>query len=128
MGKLLSMMIACAALFVTTAAYAQLGPQKVTVGFEFKAGGKVLPAGDYEIYHATETAPWVTIRSLSNYKSVQVKVLTLLQRTEKSPRGPQLMFEKIGESQNLTQVWLPDQEGLLVKSTKGKPSQSASAE
>ena len=127
MGKLLLMTIVCVAMLFAAAAYAQTGPQKVNVGFEFTAGGKVMPAGEYEVYHATESAPWVTIRSLSSKESVQVKVLTLLERTEGSPRGPQLMFEKVGERRHLTQVWLPDQGGLLVRSTKGK-AKTASAE
>ena len=46
MGKLLSMTIVCVAMLFAAAAYAQTGPQKVTVGFEFTAGGKVCRPGN----------------------------------------------------------------------------------
>lgn len=114
--RTLTTMSLCAWLAVTFA-YAQLPSQRLNVPFKFTAGSKVLPAGQYELIHEAGPAPWVQIRNAKDGSTIKLPIITRLARDTKSDTV-KLVFDKVGDEHFLSEVWMPDQDGLLVRSTK----------
>ena len=97
------------------------------VPFEFEAGGKKLPKGDYSITATSDQQ--VTLRQESTGKEIQVAVLRKLAQAASPVAEPQLLFDAVGNFEPsyteyytvyiLAEVWLPGQDGLEVHTTKG---------
>ena len=87
------------------------------IPFPFVVKGQTLPAGKYEI---EETSPeLLTIRSMTTKAAAtELMVITRLAATT-TGSNPKLVFDKVGERDYLSEVWLPDQDGFLVLATKG---------
>jgi hypothetical protein len=107
------------AVLTVTSAFGQVAPQRVNISFQFTVGKKVFPPGQYEVAHEKESTPFVTIRGANGKSAMQVKVITLLARENSSENTMRLVFDKVGDAQVLSEVWIPGQQGLLVHLTKG---------
>jgi hypothetical protein len=97
------------------AAYAQA--VKADVGFSFVAGGKVMPAGKYEIEVTAQTGP--VMLTGPDHTRVMLPVITMLGRHDKDI-DPELVFDKVGTKLELSEVWLPNQDGYLLLATKAR--------
>jgi hypothetical protein len=107
----------------TVSVYAQTRhPQYANIQFKFLAGEKELPPGRYKISQDIEAAPYVTIRSMADNSMVQLQVHTQLAR-QGAPgmddRKVRLVFDRVGDTRYLSEIWLPGQDGLLVHGTTG---------
>jgi hypothetical protein len=83
------------------------------VTFAFVAAGKDMPAGKYT-FEVPATGP-VTVRGPGG--SVVMPVITMLGRHDRD-RDPELVFDKIGGKFILSEVWIPDKDGVLLYGTK----------
>ena len=97
------------------------------VPFEFQAGGKKLPAGEYGIARSAEGQ--ITLRQESTGKEFQAPFTQRLAQPSPPVAEPQLVFDEVGNFEPsyteyftvylLAEVWLPGEEGFLVHTTKG---------
>ncbi len=97
------------------------------VPFEFQAGGKKMPAGEYVVARGGEGQ--ITLRQASTGKESQVPFTQRLAQPSPPLAEPQLVFDEVGNFEPsyteyftvylLAEVWLPGEEGFLVHTTKG---------
>lgn len=105
-------------------AYAQ-GTFKVP--FEFKAGGKKLPAGEYWVGQKGDDQ--LALRKLPDGAEVLVPFTERLAQPKPPLAEPQLVFDVVGNFEPsyteymteyvLAEFWLPGADGFLVHTTKG---------
>ncbi len=117
--KKLMTIVACAMLaiaFAYGAPWAMKGP----IPFQFTAGKKVLPAGNYEVVPDVDNG-LVRISSSDNKAEAEVMVVTRLAGgIHSTVTDAQLVFDKVGDTYTLSEVWLPNQDGFLVHTTSGQ--------
>lgn len=97
------------------------------VPFEFEAGGKKLPKGEYSVAQKGEGQ--ITLQQLSTGREVQVPILNKLEQPKPPVAEARLVFDAVGNFEPsyteyftvyiLSEVWLPGQNGLEVHVTKG---------
>ena len=111
--------IACAAM-----AYAQT---VFKVPFEFKAGGKKLPAGEYSL--AVKPEGQIVLKKEPAGAETVVPFTQRLPQPTPPLSEPQLVFHEVGDFAPsyteymtvyvLAEVWLPGEDGYLIHTTKG---------
>jgi hypothetical protein len=116
-ARLASVFAAIVVALVMSAPLAQAQTRaRVTIDFPFSAAGVPQEAGAYEI---EATAGRVILRSTAaNAKPVTMLVITRLGRHDTDP-GAELVFDKVGEKSELSEIWLPKVDGYLVSGAKG---------
>jgi hypothetical protein len=115
-NRTLKAMIVLALLAVTPAyGESKSKPGTFNAEFEFSAGGKTFPVGQYMIMHE-ENSPWVVLTAKSGAVS-KLKIITVLARDSVSTPS-RLVFDKVGNDRFLSEVWFRDQDGLLLVGTK----------
>ncbi len=97
------------------------------VPFEFKAGGKKYPSGEYGMVRFGNGQ--ITLRQESTGKEFEVPFAERLAQPAPPVAEPQLVFDVVGNFEPsyteyvtdylLAEVWLPGEEGFLVHTTKG---------
>jgi biopolymer transport protein ExbD len=97
------------------------------IPFEFQAGGKKLPKGEYTV--AIKGDGQLVLRQESTGKEIPVPVLKKLEQPKPPLAEPRLVFDEAGDFAPsyteymtvyiLAEVWLPGQDGLEVHVTKG---------
>jgi hypothetical protein len=107
-----------------SSAYAQTA---FKIPFDFQAGGKKFPKGDYAV--ALKGDGQVVLRQESTGKEIPVPVLKKLEQPKPPLAEPRLVFDEAGDFAPsyteyitvyiLAEVWLPGQDGLEVHVTKG---------
>lgn len=102
-------------LLASTIAYA--GPLATgSIPFEFRAGGKVLPAGQYE-FSSDNQGGVVTVRGAKT--SAMVTVLTRLGAGIHTTAGDShIVFDKLGETYTLSEIWTPGVDGFALNMEK----------
>jgi hypothetical protein len=107
-------------LFATTFAYAAEPVAKGNIPFQFKAGDKVLPAGQYEFVPDNQ-AKLMTVRSTPAGPSAMVIVLTRLAAgIHTTAADSHVVFDKVGDTYTLSEVWVPGADGFLLNVVKSK--------
>ncbi|MGZ4886829.1 MAG: hypothetical protein ACXVJK_03760 [Candidatus Aminicenantales bacterium] len=97
------------------------------IPFEFQAGGKKLPKGEYTV--AMKSDGQIVLRQESTGKETPIPVLKKLEQPKPPLAEPRLVFDEAGDFAPsyteymtvyiLAEVWLPGQDGLQVHVTKG---------
>ena len=92
---------------------------KADVPFTVHVGAKALPAGAYEfkIDRGSET---VTVHGTQGADSVIAFMTTLGVEQHTTATDAHLVFDKVGSTYTLSEVWEPGLEGILLYATKGK--------
>ena len=89
---------------------------KVDIPFSFVVKDVVkdntMPAGSYEIKPNTARTPRLVIRSNDGTHSITVSVIERLAPT--GATQPKIVFNKIGNSNYLSEIHIPGQDGYLV--------------
>ena len=116
--RTLEAMLVCALLAVTSAyGESKTKPLVYNAQFEFSAGGKTFPIGQYKISHE-DKSPWVVVTAKSGAVT-KLNVITVLAR-ESSSTPSRLVFDKVGNDRFLSEVWFPEQDGLLLVGSTSK--------
>ncbi len=102
-------------------------PAVFEIPFKFQAGGKSFAAGEYRIELAAEGR--LLIRQASTGRGTEVAVIEKLPRPDKPAENPRLVFSLVGNFEPsyteyvtdyvLTEVWLDEDSGYLIKIFKG---------
>ncbi len=91
---------------------------RANIPFQFIVGGKALPAGEYNF-----------IRNEGSFQVVSVKkgpsavalVITMLGgEIHTTPQDAHIVFDKVGDSYFLSEIWIPQMDGFLLNATKEK--------
>jgi hypothetical protein len=90
---------------------------KAKIDFPFTVEGKALPAGTYE-FALQETGD--VFRVMGEGKNVMAAVLTRLGGEMRlTPKGTHLVFDHVGETYLLSEIWVPGDDGYMLLATKG---------
>jgi hypothetical protein len=97
----------------------------VKIAFPFTAGEQAFPAGSYLIARPAGEAGAVgpfsafQVSQVDGSLKTTVKVITRLAREEKilTSKAPTLVFDVVGETRFLSEIWLVNQDGFLVRGT-----------
>jgi hypothetical protein len=100
--------------FVMGGAMAYAQRITTTIEFPFVAGGKDMPAGKYTL----EVTPSFTVILKGPTDTVLLPVITSLGRHDRDA-DPEVVFDKVDGKVLLSEIWMPDKDGLLVLATKG---------
>jgi len=103
--------------FGVLSGYGQLSPLNAKIDFPFTAAGKVLPAGDYEIVIDT-TANVVRVQGKGRAESVLPIITRTSGEMRANPQEADLVFDVIGDTYVLSEVWSPAEDSYLVVATK----------
>jgi hypothetical protein len=91
------------AAMACTGLLAQTVDMTATIPFDFQAGNKLMPAGEYQVH---EQGTWVILRSLDGSKSVAT-VLTNAATGADRNRDARIEFHRYGGAYFLTTIWYP---------------------
>jgi len=80
---------------------AQIVNMSAHIPFDFHAGDKVMPAGEYQIHGEGQ---WFTLRSLKDRKALTT-VVTQSAGSEQANRAASLDFTRLGDTHFLTTIW-----------------------
>jgi len=102
--------------------YAQKNGGEVVakIAFEFKAGDKTLPAGSYKITRRSASAPSLVISPEKGGENTILPVITRLAQSSlaSTEKTGNLVFDNVGGTRVLSEVWMPGQDGFLVSTSK----------
>jgi hypothetical protein len=118
--RVLVMLAATALLFVALPAVSDAQDTAlVTVGFPFIVEGKTMPAGQYELQLNSDRAAF-TLTSSPKGTGVFLTTITRLAAPEPAGGDTHVIFDKVGNTYYLSEVWLPGEDGYLVYAAKVK--------
>ena len=98
------------------------GPISVNakIPFAFSIGGKALPAGQYNFAEGSDFKT-MTVRSSDGKASVIAQIITrLAAEMHTTPQDAHIVFDKVGDSCTLAEIWVPGEQGFMLHATKGK--------
>ncbi len=109
------------ALLVTVFGSAQAAPSIVVkVPFQFMVNNATLPAGEYNFIRSNDEQSFQIV-STNKGPSAAVLVLTRLgKEIHVTPEDAHVVFDKVGDTYFLSEVWLPRMDGFLLRATKEK--------
>jgi hypothetical protein len=114
------LLISALTLLAALTVYAQTGILRADIPFAFSAAGKQFPAGQYEIVR-TSGAQSFNIMSADRKNAA---ILSILTRTagaiHTTPADAHVVFDKVGESYTLSELWYPREDGYMVSTMKGQ--------
>ena len=106
-------------LLVVTSAYGQ-ERVRANIPFAFTAAGKTLPAGQYDfVREANDEA--IRVSSAAKGPGVIATVMTRLGGgIHTTAEDAHIVFDKVGDTYFLSEIWIPGVDGFLLHITKGK--------
>jgi hypothetical protein len=117
MKKIVWLSLGLVLFFTTMTAYGKMPVLKSMINYPFTAGDKTFPAGMYE-FVLDETGELFQVMGEGN--TVLVPIVTRLGGDMRSvPQGAYLVFDQVGETYLLAEIWLPGKDGYLLLATKG---------
>lgn len=108
----------CLVVFLASMSmYGQTPTIKAMIDFPFTVTGKALPAGTYE-FDKLDTGD--VFRVTGEGMNIMANVITRLGGEMRSaPKESYLIFDKVGETYMLSEIWVPGDDGYLLLATKG---------
>jgi hypothetical protein len=108
------------ALLPVVSAYGQAGTGvEATIPFQFTAHGKVFPAGQYNFTPDTAQKTF-TIRGPGNVGGLAPFITRLAAGIHTTPADAHVVFDQIGDTYFLSEIWIPGEDGFLLNVTKEK--------
>jgi hypothetical protein len=100
-------------------AYAQGGSQYLVtkVDFPFNVNGQTFEPGSYRVERRADM-PTLMIQAVGGKASGTVPIVTRLAKRDGGSKDSGLVFDKVGETYVLSEVWIPGQDGFLVNETR----------
>ena len=118
MRKKSLLLVSVLTLLAALTVYAQSGMIRATIPFAFSAGGKQLPAGQYEIVRTSNSQAF-NVTSADRKSSALVLILTRTAGAiHNTPADAHLVFDKMGETYILSEFWLPGVDGYMLNTLK----------
>ncbi|MEN6560707.1 MAG: hypothetical protein ABFD52_08035 [Acidobacteriota bacterium] len=113
--------LAVAGLMALGSVYAAQSAEavKAKIDFAFAAGGKVLPAGEYE-FQKDDAAYVFRIQGQGKTGDIVNIVTSLTRDLHAEPQAASLVFDVVGNKYILSEIWIPGYDGYLVQATKGR--------
>ena len=88
------------------------------IPFPFLVGDQQVPAGVY-LFKVDRVDATVTVRGPKKANTVGF-VTTMAAKAHSTATDADFVFDKVGETYTLSEIWMPGAEGVLVHATKGK--------
>ena len=105
-------------LLATTLGLAQSRKVSAKIPFEFTAAGKVLPAGQYDFTYKGNMRV-VLVRGADKGSAVNVPIITwLASAMHTTPNDSHIVFDVVGNSHYLSELWFTGMDGLDLITTK----------
>ena len=101
-----------------TFAYGESWEIKANIPFQFTAGKSVLPAGDYQFIPDPQLGT-IRIETAKRAAAVVHVVTRLGGGIHTTAIDAHAVFDKVGNTYTLSEIWLPDEDGFLVHTTNG---------
>jgi len=127
MKRFFRTLTAAAALFLVLGCLEAGAANAFKFTFPFRAAGKDLPAGDYILEWKAEGN--LTLRRESTGAEIVLPFTEKIVRPDPPGETPRVVFHMVGDFKPsyteyvtvyiLAEVWLPDQDGLRLHTTKG---------
>jgi len=118
--RFLVLLAVTALMFVAHPAVSQTQDSALaTIGFSFVADGKTMPAGQYELKLNSDRSAF-TLSASPKGSGVFITTITRLASPEAAAGDAHIVFDKVGETCYMSEVWLPGEDGYLVYAAKGK--------
>ncbi len=95
---------------------------KADVPFAFQVGSKTLPAGEYE-FQIDRQGDRVTVLGSTKVKgsiALESIITSLAPTAHSDSTHAHIVFDKVGNTYTLSELWQPGEDGILVHTTKGK--------
>lgn len=100
--------------------YAQSHAVRAKIPFAFSAAGKRFPAGQYDFF-PNEGSPIIKMASEDGKISVLITALTRTAGAiHNTPEDAHVVFDKMGETYVLSELWVPGIDGYVLSTTKEK--------
>ncbi len=123
MKRISMMLIATAALLVSTVAFAQSGTYSASVSFQFNVGQTVMPAGEYKF--SVVGPKVIALRGVTATANVMADTAYIDEVRNKDLK-PRLVFHRYSERYFLSQVWSSTRgHELFVSPTELESARSA---
>lgn len=91
---------------------------KAKIDFSFNAGGKTLPAGEYE-FRKDDATQTFRIQGMGRTGDTVNIITELSGEVRMNPSFAGLVFDVVGDKYVLAEIWIPGLDGYLVQVTKG---------
>ena len=91
---------------------------KAKIDFAFVAGGKTLPAGEYE-FRKDDATQTFRIQGAGSTGDIVNIITELSAGVRNNPQAASLVFDQVGDKYVLSEIWIPGLDGYLVQVTKG---------
>ena len=105
----ISVLFSLFVLLASASAFAQGDGVEAKIPFDFIAGKKLLPAGDYTIKRGVEDQrDLLLIRGVDNQEAVFIFAEDV--RADETPTQSDLVFNQVGDEYFLSQVWVAGQD------------------
>jgi hypothetical protein len=118
--KMLVMAISSMLLVAMLASGQERSLAKGNIPFAFSVENKVFPAGNYQFAESSD-AQVIDVRSPDKKVSAVVPILTRLAGgMHTTPEDCHIVFDKVGETYTLSEIWVPGEDGFMLHMTKGK--------
>jgi hypothetical protein len=110
-----------AVLLATVFGIAQAAPMiRADIPFPFQVEGKTLPAGVYD-FAPSQSEEAIQVFSVKKGPSADALVLTRMGgEIHTTTEDSHVVFDKIGQTYILSELWLPYADGYLLHATKEK--------
>ena len=108
-------------VLVASASAFAMGPAKAVVAkvsFPFVVGDRTMQAGTYRVSQPAGLG-MLKIEAVGGKENVPVQVITRISQVGNSAQGGRtaLVFDVVGDQHYLSEVWIPGQDGFLVRGT-----------
>lgn len=118
MKKRVLMTVGFVAVFAVILGYGQPASIKAMIDFQFTAGGKVLTAGEYD-FKRDATAPVFRVQGGGKNFALAPVLTRLSGAIHTTPEDAHIVFDKVGDTYILAEIWIPGEDGYVLAMTKG---------
>jgi hypothetical protein len=105
-------------LLAVASGYGQTSSVKAKIDFPFTVASKVFPAGEYE-FRPDNSALTFRVQGEGKVGTMAPILTRLSGEMHTSPQDAHLVFDVVGNTYLLSEIWLSGQDGYLLLATKG---------
>ncbi len=91
---------------------------KTKIDFPFTVGGKALPAGEYD-FSAINNDQQFRVQGEGKNTALVNVITRLAGEMHTTPQDAHLVFDVVGDTYTLAEIWIPGVDGYVVQVTKG---------